>query len=128
MNISVIIPVYNVREYILRCIRSVLRQNNCQYEIIVVDDGSPDDSIELLKSFLSTGVKNSEKVKIIHKINGGLSSARNAGLKEAAGEYVWFVDSDDEIEENCLEKLYGMKKGTGNKIVKGLLEYSKCLK
>ena len=91
MKLSIIVPVYNVEKYINECIKSLLELTIDNFEIIVVDDGSKDKSISIVKSF------NDNRIKIIYKKNGGLSSARNAGLKEAIGEYVAFVDSDDYI-------------------------------
>lgn len=103
MKLSIILPVYNVEKYIERCIMSVENQDISKddYEIIVVDDGTKDRSAEIAESM-------NEKfgnIKIVHKPNGGLSSARNKGLEYATGEYVWFIDSDDYIEENVLKML-----------------------
>lgn len=93
---SIIIPVYNVEKYIHKCITSILEQNYQNYEIIVVNDGSTDNSDKVIKKFTNT------KIKVINKPNGGLSSARNEGLKYISGEYLWFVDGDDYIEKNAL--------------------------
>lgn len=99
--ISVIIPVYNVEMYLSRCVESVLRQTYSNLEIILVNDGSTDHCGEICDSF----TKLDRRVKVIHKENGGLSSARNAGLEVAKGEYVGFVDSDDWIAEDMYETL-----------------------
>lgn len=100
MKISVIVPVYNVEKYVSKCIDSILNQTiSEEFEIIVVNDGSTDNSMKILDLY-------SDKIKIINKSNGGLSSARNAGLRIANGKYVVFVDSDDWIEEDFLECLY----------------------
>lgn len=96
---SIIIPVYNSEKYIVKCLESILKQNYNNYEIIVVDDGSTDNSINLIKKI------NSNKIKILSKKNGGLSSARNYGVKYANNDYIWFIDSDDYIEPNSLKKL-----------------------
>ena len=89
--ISVIIPVYNVERYLLECIDSVLSQSYKNIEIILVDDGSTDSS-----SLICDQIKEkSDKVVVIHKQNGGLSDARNAGIQVATGEYILFLDSDD---------------------------------
>ncbi len=96
---SIIIPVYNSSKYIVKCLESLLAQKNTDYEIIIVDDGSTDNSIDLIKQIKSN------KIRIFSKENGGLSSARNYGIKQAKNEYVWFVDSDDYIEHNSLEIL-----------------------
>lgn len=100
MQISLILPVYNVEAYLGKCIESCLNQDlpTSEYEIIVVIDGSPDNSIEVARRYQE---KNSN-IRIVERENGGLSAARNTGLKEAKGEYVWFIDSDDYITENCL--------------------------
>lgn len=101
-KISVIIPVYNVQDYIEKCIDSLILQTFNDYEIIIVNDGSTDSSIDKIKNL----VEKNDNIYVIHKKNGGLSSARNEGLKYAQGEYVIFIDSDDYIEKDFLEKLY----------------------
>lgn len=97
MKLSFVVPVYNVEQYIVKCISSLLQQDYDDYEIIIVDDGSPDKSIEMLQSTISD-----KRITIVHQSNAGLSAARNTGLKHSRGEYVWFVDSDDWIAENCM--------------------------
>ena len=99
--ISIIIPVYNAAKYLERSLGSVLKQSYRNLEIITVDDGSTDDSLELLNSFAASD----SRVKVIHKENGGSSSARNAGLKIATGEYIGFIDADDYIEYDMYENL-----------------------
>ena len=107
--LSIIVPVYNVEKFIKECIESLIKQSLKSVEIIVVDDGSLDNSINIVNSF------SCEKIKVIHKENGGLSSARNAGIKVATGKYIAFVDSDDFISSstayedivNLLEKNNG---------------------
>ena len=89
--LSVIIPVYNVEEYLAECIDSVLRQNLTDYEILLVDDGSPDNSGRICDEY----AENYKEIKVIHKENGGSSSARNAGIESANGDYIIFMDSDD---------------------------------
>lgn len=88
--ISCIVPMYNTEPYIERCIRSVLDQSYKNVEVIVVDDGSEDASLEFVK-----GLSLPHNVKLVEKSNGGVSSARNAGMREATGEYIFFLDSDD---------------------------------
>lgn len=100
-KISIIIPVYNVEEYLQECVDSVLEQNFYDYEILLVDDGSTDKSGELCDLY-------SDKfdfVKTIHKENGGLSEARNTGIKHAKGQYILFIDSDDYIFKDTLSQL-----------------------
>lgn len=94
VQISVIIPVYNVEKYIKRCVDSVLRQTHTDLEIILVNDGSTDNSGSICDEYASRD----SRVKVIHKANGGLSSARNAGIDIATGDYIGFVDSDDFID------------------------------
>lgn len=102
MKISIIIPIYNVEKYVEQTLKSVCNQNFEDYEIIVVNDGSPDNSLKICEEFAS---RSSRNIIIISQENGGLSKARNTGLDIAKGEYVWFIDSDDWIEENCLKEI-----------------------
>lgn len=97
--VSIIFPVYNVENYIEKSFKSLINQTYKNLEIIVVNDGSTDRSIELIKPYFD------ERVKLINKENGGLSSARNAGLNVATGDYVFFLDSDDWIEKNAISVL-----------------------
>jgi glycosyltransferase involved in cell wall biosynthesis len=99
--ISVIVPVYNVEKYLSRCVDSIINQTYKNLEIILVDDGSPDNCPAMCDEY----VKKDSRIKVIHKENGGLSDARNAGMKVAKGDYIGFVDSDDWIELNMLERL-----------------------
>lgn len=98
-KVSIIIPVYNIEKYIERCIESIINQSYSNIEIIVVNDGSTDKSTNICENFK---VKDS-RIKIINKINGGLSSARNTGLDAATGEFIMFVDGDDWIDTYCIE-------------------------
>lgn len=99
---SVILPIYNVATYLERCIQSVLSQDFSDYEMILVDDGSTDSSGQICDEYASKY----DHIRVIHKENGGLSSARNAGMAIAKGEYIWWVDSDDWIEAGALSKLH----------------------
>ena len=103
LKLSIIIPVYNVEPYIAKCLDSCLHQDipTDEYEIIVVNDGSPDNSVVIVKDYMQRYLN----VRLVNRDNGGLSAARNTGLKEAKGEYVWFVDSDDWIEPYVLKHL-----------------------
>jgi len=105
MLFSLVVPIYNVEKHLERCIQSLLNQDlePDEYEIILVNDGSKDNSHEIAKNF----EKNSTNIKVISQENKGLSGARNTGLKKASGKYVWFIDSDDSIVNNCLTELYG---------------------
>lgn len=100
--ISIIVSVYDVELYIHRCIDSILAQTFIDFELILVDDGSPDNSGGICDEY----AKCDERVSVIHKQNGGLSSARNAGIEAAKGEYLVFVDSDDVIHPQFLQILY----------------------
>lgn len=102
IKISIIVPVYNVQKYLRNCIVSLLNQTFKEYEIILVDDGSTDLSGEICDEY----AKNNKKVKVIHKENGGLSSARNAGIEIAKGDYFGFVDSDDWVDNDMYKELY----------------------
>lgn len=100
-KISVIIPIYKVEEYLNRCVESVVNQSYQNMEIILVDDGSPDNCPKMCDDW----AEKDNRIKVIHKENGGLSDARNAGLKVAMGEYISFVDSDDWIAKDFYEFL-----------------------
>ncbi len=99
--VSIIVPVYNVEQYLRECVDSILSQSFTDFEVILVDDGSPDNCPKICDEY----AEKDPRVKVIHKPNGGLSSARNAGLDIATGEFVGFVDSDDIIESEMYEKL-----------------------
>lgn len=99
--VSVIIPVYNVQEYLKRCLNSVINQSYSNIEIIIVNDGSTDNSNEICKNFESKD----KRIKLINKENEGLSLARKTGFNNAKGEYILFIDSDDFINEEYLENM-----------------------
>lgn len=101
-KVSVIVPVYNVQEYLEKCLLSIINQDFESFEIIIINDGSTDNSSEILAKHIFR----KENVKIFHQENSGLSSARNLGLKNAKGEYIYFVDSDDYIAPKALKILY----------------------
>lgn len=101
--ISVIIPIFNVAEYLPRCIKSVLEQTYSNLEIILVDDGSTDAGSVICDQYAALD----SRIRVIHKENGGLSDARNAGLDICRGEYITFVDSDDIIHKQYIERLFG---------------------
>ena len=102
MFFSVIVPVYKVEEYLPNCIESVLSQTFFDFELILVDDGSPDTCPEICDRYK----EKDERIKVVHKPNGGLASARIAGIKVACGDYVFNLDSDDLIEKDTLECAY----------------------
>lgn len=100
--ISVIVPVYNMEQYLERCINSIKKQSYSNLEIILVDDGSTDHSADMCDTY----AQEDQRIKVIHKVNGGLSDARNAGLAIATGTYIGYVDSDDWIEPQMYQKMY----------------------
>ena len=113
--VSVVIPVYNVKKYLRRCVKGVLAQTYKNLEIILVDDGSTDGSSQLCDELF----KEDERIVVFHKQNGGLSSARNYGVRAANGDYITFVDSDDTIDEDYVETLH-------NTIVKYKVKLAIC--
>ena len=101
-KISVIVPVYNSEKYIEKCLKSILIQKNVEFEIIVVNDGSTDNSEKIINEFVNIYPN---KIKYFYKENGGLSDARNYGIKHITGDYICFVDSDDYLDETLFESL-----------------------
>lgn len=99
--VSVIVPIYNVEAYLKRCVDSIIKQTYQNLEIILVDDGSPDNCPKMCDDF----AQKDSRIVVVHKENGGLSSARNAGIKASKGEYLSFIDSDDYIKEDMIEKM-----------------------
>lgn len=114
-RISVIVPVYNVEDYLARCVDSILAQTYSNLEVILVDDGAKDSSGAICDAYAAKD----SRVKVIHKENGGLSSARNAGLEIAAGKYIAFVDSDDWIEPDAYSHLLDVMEKYGVRLVCG---------
>mgnify|MGYP003294451989 FL=1 len=109
IKVSVIIPIYQVEKYIEQCLTTVCGQSLEEIEIICVNDASLDRSMEIVEKKAASD----KRICILNKKNGGLSSARNAGLRTARGEYILFLDGDDALKSNALEVLYGyMKKYT----------------
>lgn len=102
--ISVIIPVYKVEKYLEKCVDSVINQTYDNLEIILVDDGSPDNCPKMCDEY----AKKDKRIKVIHKENGGLSDARNVGIKNSNGEYIGFVDSDDWVSKDMYKDLYNL--------------------
>ena len=99
--LSIVIPVYNVEEYLDICLKSIIDNHKDGVEILLVDDGSKDSSSLICDRYS----EDYEYIKVKHKKNGGLSSARNVGIKESSGKYIWFVDSDDYIKDGSIEKI-----------------------
>lgn len=114
-EISVIVPVYNVQEYVGECIESILRQSFTDFELILVNDGSTDASGGICNRYS----RRDNRIKVIHKPNGGLSDARNAGMKSASGSFLSFIDSDDTVSAVYLEILYSILKEQGADISQG---------
>lgn len=107
-DISIIVPVYNAEKYLHRCVDSILAQTFTNFELILVDDGSPDGSGAICDKY----AKNDNRVKVIHKENGGVASARQCGIDNATGEYTIHADPDDWVEPNMLQELYNKAKET----------------
>ena len=100
---SLILPVYNVEKHLRKCMNSILNQTfKGNIEIILIDDGSTDQSGKICDEYAAIN----QKIKVIHKKNGGLCAARNCGMQYATGKYIWFIDSDDYIEDDALLKFY----------------------
>lgn len=104
--ISIIVPIYNCEKYIRKCVRSILAQSYENIELILVNDGSIDDSLAVCYEYMESD----DRVKVVDKENGGPASARNAGIRESQGAYLAFVDSDDYLDEQYIEYLYSMIK------------------
>lgn len=113
-KVSVIVPVWNVEKYIIKCLDSLVNQTLKEIEIIVVNDGSPDNSQKIIDKYVK---KYPDKVKSFIKENGGQGSARNLGIEKAKGEYISFVDSDDWLDTEALEKMYNLAKKNKSDIV-----------
>ena len=109
VGISFIVPVYKVEKYLDQCVQSILNQTFKDFELILVDDGSPDSCPQICDNY----AKHDSRVKVIHKENGGVDEARNTGIEAASGEYAYFVDSDDWIELDAAQRLYRYAKRTG---------------
>lgn len=113
--VSIIVPVYNVKEYLPKCLDTIINQTYKNIEIILVDDGSTDDSGSICDEYAGKD----ERIKVIHKDNGGVSTARNCGLRVAQGKYIGFIDSDDTVDKEYIEVLV-------NSYSKGNIELSLC--
>ena len=114
-KISIVVPIYKVEQYLDKCVNSLVNQTYKEIEILLVDDGSPDRSPKMCDKY----AQEDPRIKVIHKVNGGLSDARNFGLKEVVGEYVLFVDSDDYIDVDTCEKFVSIMKDNKPDIVVG---------
>ena len=114
-TVSIIVPIYKVEDYIRECIDSILAQTYPDFELILVDDGSPDSCGRICDDY----AKRDNRIKVVHKVNGGLTSARNAGLEVAKGEWIMHVDGDDWIEPDMIESLIEAAQITGADMVFG---------
>ncbi len=119
MKLSIIVPIYNVAPYLHKCVDSLLAQNYEDYEIILVDDGSPDACPQICDEYAVAH----ENIRVIHRKNGGLSAARNSGIEVAQGEYLMFVDSDDYIEPNVLSGLMAQVERDNLDVLRYRLQY-----
>ena len=113
-TISVIVPIYNVEKYLDRCLKSIINQTYKNLEIILIDDGSPDNCGTICDEY----AKKDNRIKVVHKDNGGLVKARNTGLDIATGEYISFIDPDDWIELNMYEEMIKIADETNTDIVR----------
>lgn len=113
IKISVIVPVYNVEEYLVECIDSILGQTFEEFELILVDDGATDGSGTICDMYAAKD----QRIKVLHKKNGGLSSARNAGIESALGEYIAFIDSDDVVHPDYLKDMVFIAEKEGADLV-----------
>lgn len=112
-RIGIIVPIYKVEKYLCRCLDSIVNQSYSNLEIILVNDGSPDNCHEICENYK----RNDKRIKVIHQKNMGLSAARNTGLKELQSSFLVFIDSDDYIELDMIEELYKLMKETKSDIV-----------
>lgn len=120
MQLSIIVPVYNVEKYLKRCLDSLLNQNFDNYEIIIVNDGSTDSCINIINDYEK---KYPQIIKAFNKENGGIASARNFGLEKSKGEYISFIDSDDYVEKDHYRKMYELAKKENSDLVVTDFEY-----
>lgn len=118
--VSIVVPIYKVEAFLTRCVESLLSQTYESTEIILVDDGSPDNCPKMCDDY----EREHANVKVVHKPNGGLSSARNAGMDKATGKYIFFVDSDDWLDATCIAELVEIAERTGAQIVRTRMKYA----
>ena len=115
-KLSIVIPVYNVEEWLEECIESILKITAFSIQVVLVNDGSTDNSTEIATRYRDS---NPEKIELINQANAGMAAARNAGLNVVSGEYISFIDSDDYIDAQALEKLVFEAEKSGAQIVLG---------
>ncbi|EGS36618.1 glycosyltransferase, group 2 family protein [Limosilactobacillus oris F0423] len=108
-KVSVIVPVYNDEKYLADCVDSILHQSYQNLELILIDDGSTDNSAQICEDYR----ERDDRVRVLHKVNGGVGSSRNAGLAMATGDYILFVDNDDWLADDHIKKLYQHLKASG---------------
>lgn len=127
IKLSIIVPIYGVEQYLRKCVDSLLNQDYVDYEIILVDDGSPDSCPQICDEYASRSsvypLTPSPVIRVVHRENGGLSAARNSGIEVAQGEYIMFVDSDDYIEPNVLGGLLAQVKRDNLDVLRYRLQY-----
>ena len=111
--ISIIVPIYNVEKYLRQCLDSILNQTYQNFECLLINDGSPDNSADICREY----VEKDSRFKYFEKENGGLSDARNYGIRQSKGSYITFVDSDDWLEENAVEILMKRAEETGADLI-----------
>ena len=127
IKLSIIVPIYGVEQYLRKCVNSLLAQDYDDYEIILVDDGSPDSCPAICDEYASASFASLHHsiipIRVVHRENGGLSAARNSGIEVAQGEYIMFVDSDDYIEPNVLKELMGQVERDRLDVLRYRLQY-----
>lgn len=116
--VSIIVPIYNSQEYLHKCLNSILRQTYGNFELILVDDGSKDGSAKILDDYKSRD----SRIIVIHKPNGGVSSARNAGLDVAQGKFILFIDSDDYVDDNYVQTM--LENENGDWLFSGIIDFA----
>ena len=118
-QLSIIVPVYNVEKYLARCIDSILNQSFTDFELLLIDDGSKDSSGSICDAY----AEKDSRIRVFHKENGGVSSARNVGLDNANGEWIYFVDSDDELKDSGIKTMIGCISDEVDMVLAGIEEY-----
>ncbi len=116
--VSIVVPVYKVEKYIRRCVESIIAQTFSDWELILVDDGSPDRSGEICDEY----AEKDSRIKVYHKNNGGVSSARNYGIETSKGSWILFIDSDDWVEDNYLEAFFKIEHQNDTLVIQGRLD------
>ena len=124
INVSIIVPVYNMQSYLEACLDSLVNQTLQKIEIIIIDDGSKDNSAQIIKEYAE---RYPDIIRALHKENGGQATARNMGIRESKGEYIGFVDSDDVVDTNMYAEMYQLAKQKNCDLVECNYRFVKAL-